>query len=285
MNSEVYPLGKAVLMLLTQLEGTALKRHVSGFYFDVDDTLLPMNGGMDSSFLPALADFRGLTQWAKDGVLPPFCLVSGRSDHYLEAASFFLGDPDLPRISESGARIRRRGERPIKNPGIVAEDERALGVMRERIPAILAACPGLYRYGGKTYGETFELSPRAQISIEGAEARIREVLSDILELNPVIMVTHSSIAVDITLVTKISGILIHADLEDLSSTRIVFAGDSGGDAAPIEFAQYAICPAKASSQIQNLVKAKGEQGIVAPDQGSCLAEVNWGIKELARRLI
>ena len=142
-------------MFLTQSETAALREHVSGCYFDVDDTLLPMDGGRDPSFTSALADFRNLTGLAREGTLPPFCLVSGRSDHYLEATSFFLGDPNLPRISESGARIKRPNQRPIKNPEITDGHERTLNKVQERIPTILAKLPRLYSYGGKIYSETF----------------------------------------------------------------------------------------------------------------------------------
>lgn len=260
-------------MDFTDAELETLKELVSACYFDVDDTLQPMGTHKEDSYFRGIKRWRALVRLSKEGRFPPICLVSGRGDAYLESFAFTLGDQtqDLPRISEGGALIKRRGGRPERNPAITQEALEALQEVRMRIPRILEACPGFYRYEGKLYCETFEREPNAPMGIEEACEKIEKVLTDLLPQG--VMVGNSSIAVDVVLATKLMAILQLCKLEGWDKQRILFGGDSKSDVESIRFALFGVAPTTHSTEIAEALCEKSSHGASPQDSlGSCTEE-------------
>lgn len=273
-------------MLFTNTELEGLKGLISACYFDVDDTLQPMGAHDDDSYLRGIRSWRTLVRLSREGRFPPICLVSGRGDAYLESFVFTLGDQkqELPRISEGGALIKRNGKRPEMNPAITQEALETLQEVRARIPDILRACPGFYRYEGKVLCETFERDVNSPMSIAEARVRIeREILADLLTEG--IQVGDSSIAVDVVLTDKLTGILKHIELEGLDQERILFGGDSGSDVGPMRFAKYGIAPATHSTTIAQAVQEKQYRGLPAEPLGSCTEETAVALVTLLKSRI
>ncbi len=260
-------------------EEIIMRRAVETILSDVDDCLLPTDGGVSPGFFAGLQKVAEYVERANAGNFPPIGWCSGRDRNYIEAVSFFLGLGWWSVIESGIALFNAATKEMLLNPALTLEVQAAFRAIRqERLPGILAEFPELYDYPGNRINIALERPRGARRPIEEYYEIVKARLQDLLDQR-LVVVHHSRIAVDIspvgsdgTPIDKASGVLFLAKETGINPSKMLGIGDSRGDFPMLNLVRHVGCPSNASEECKRLIRNRG--GYLSPyEYASGVADV------------
>lgn len=226
---------------------------------DIDGCMLSTNGDVSISYFHGLHQLSRYISAANHGYGPSIGFCTGRDRNYVEAVSFVAGLPDSLSVIESGiALFNPTTKELLLNPALTPEVREAFREMsEERMPQILERYPGLFLYPGNMLNIALERRFGTDLTIEDCYQAIKEELKD-LDESGLINIHHSDIAIDISPagIDKASGVQFLSRLTGINLAKTLGIGDSNGDFPMLEQMGFVGCPANASKECKELVKAK-----------------------------
>ena len=198
---------------------------------------------------------------------------SGREMPYVRGILHMIGDQrTYPRgwsIYESGLGIFNMvDERWIPNPALTPEIRKAFEeeIIKVRVPKILSRHPKDIRfYKGNEINVALELTNETTLTIRELHEETQEELWDLLK-KELVIVHHSTDTEDISPpgIDKGGGVIQIEEVTEIPRTQTLGIGDTNGDRPMLELVAFAGCPANASTECKELVRAKGRKGYISP---------------------